>query len=339
MSDANAPGRVSAGSSTGAMIAAMLLCLLAFAAVASANDSSATLGAGGLILARAETVALESEDLYVSLDEIRVRYRFRNTGPGDVETIVAFPLPEVDLWTYAEIPIDLPVDDPLNFVGFTVTVDGTEIAAAVEQRAFVGDTEVTDDLRRHGIPFTFFDPGFGDALARLSWAAREELVGRNVLLYGDDGTPYAKWRTRTTFHWTQRFPAGEAVEIQHSYRPVAGQFFITPLDLVEAGGEDEANPYCIDAVFDAAIEKRLRREGWPDTDPALVAWGVDYILTTAANWAGPIGEFRLTVDKGRLGRLVSFCGEGVKKTGPTTFVMERRDYVPTEDLHVLLIEE
>ena len=339
MSDANAPDRMSAGSGTGAAIAAMLLGLLAFAAAGRANDSSATLGTGGLVLARSETVALESEDLYVSLDEIRVRYRFRNIGPGDVETIVAFPLPEVDLWTYAEIPIDLPVDDPLNFVGFTVTVDGAEVTATVEQRAFVGGTEVSDDLRRHGIPFTFFDPGFGDVLARLSWAAREELVERNVLLYGDDGTPYAKWRTQTTFHWTQRFPAGEVVEVEHRYRPVAGQFFITPQDLVETGDEDENNPYCVDAAFDAAIEKRLRQRGWPDTDPALVAWSVDYILTTAANWAGPIREFRLTVDKGKPGRLVSFCGGGVTKTGPTTFVMEKRDFVPIEDLHVLLIEE
>lgn len=339
MSDANATDRVSAGSSAGVAVAAMLLCLLAFAAPARGNDSSATLGAGGLILTRTETVALEAEDLYISLDEIRVRYRFRNTGPADVETVVAFPLPEIDLWTYAETPIDLPVDDPLNFVGFTVNVDGAPVTPAVEQRAFVGAIEVSDDLRRYGIPFTFFDPGFADALARLSWAAREELVGRNILLYDDDGTPYAKWRTQTTFHWAQRFPAGAVVKVEHRYRPVAGQFFITPLDLVETGDEDENNPHCVDAAFNAALEQRLRRQGWPDTDPTLVAWNVDYILTTAANWAGPIGEFRLTVDKGKPGRLVSFCGDGVRKSGPTTFVVEKQDFLPRADLHILLIEE
>jgi hypothetical protein len=320
--------------------AAMVLSSLGLIGPVEANDSSAVLGAGGLVLTRSDSVVLEAEDLYVSLDEIRVHYRFRNVGTTDVETVVAFPMPEIDLWELAEVPIDLPVDDPLNFVGFEVQVDGKRRLPLVEQRAFVGATEVSEDLRLHGIPFTFFDPGFSDALAGLSWKAREELVARDVLLYGDDGTPYAKWRTRTTFHWTQLFPAGEAIEIEHRYHPVAGQFFITPMDLEarRAGGSDVADPYCIDAGFDRALDRRLKQRGGPESGAVLVAWGIDYILTTAANWAGPIGEFRLTVDKGDTGRLVSFCGDGVAKTGPTTFTLERRDFVPTADLHVLLVE-
>lgn len=339
MSGAKRPRRRCRNSAAAAATVLMCLAVLAFPATALANDSSAVLGAGGLVLTPSEDIVLDAEDLYVSRDEIRVRYRFRNAGTADVETVVAFPLPELDLWTYAETPIDLPVDDPVNFVGFTVTVDGKPVTPSVGQRAFVGDAEVTDALQRHGIPFTFFDPGFADALTRLSWAAREELVERQVLLYDDDGTPYAKWRAQTTFHWPQLFPAGRPVEVEHRYRPVAGQFFITPMDLVKNEEGDEPSPYCIDTAFNAAIEKRLRQHGWPDTDPALVAWGIDYILTTAANWAGPIGTFRLTVDKGSAGRLVSFCGDGVTKTGPTTFVMEKQDFVPTADLHVLLIEE
>ena len=35
----------------------------------------------------------------------------------------------------------------------------------------------------------------------------------------------------------------------------------------------------------------------------------------------PIGRFRLVVDKGAPGNLVSFCGEGVRKISPTRFEM------------------
>ena len=46
------------------------------------------------------------------------------------------------------------------------------------------------------------------------------------------------------------------------------------------------------------------------------------MLTTGGNWAvGTIGKFKLTVDKGDPKALVSFCGDNVKKIGPTTFEM------------------
>ncbi|MCG5247733.1 DUF4424 family protein [Methylorubrum extorquens] len=67
------------------------------------------------------------------------------------------------------------------------------------------------------------------------------------------------------------------------------------------------------------------------------AFEVSYIVTTARNWAGCIGRFALTVDKGRADSLVSFCWQGVRKTGPTTFAWEARDYVPDSDLRVLLV--
>jgi hypothetical protein len=64
---------------------------------------------------------------------------------------------------------------------------------------------------------------------------------------------------------------------------------------------------------------------------------VDYILTTGANWAEPIGEFRLVVDKGSSSNLVSFCGEGVRKISSTRFEIRRRNYTTTRDLSVLIL--
>jgi len=62
---------------------------------------------------------------------------------------------------------------------------------------------------------------------------------------------------------------------------------------------------------------------------------LSYVLTTGGNWAGSIGHFRLIIDKGSTDNLVSFCGDGVKKTGPTRFEMEKTDFWPARDLDIL----
>jgi hypothetical protein len=70
---------------------------LATAVPALANDTTASTGAGGLVIERTDDIDLVSEDLFVSASEIRIGYVFRNSSPKDVETIVAFPMPDRDL--------------------------------------------------------------------------------------------------------------------------------------------------------------------------------------------------------------------------------------------------
>jgi hypothetical protein len=65
---------------------------------------------------------------------------------------------------------------------------------------------------------------------------------------------------------------------------------------------------------------------------------IEYVLRTGANWAGPIGSFRLVVDKGDADSLISFCGEGVKRLSPTQFEMRATDFVPRRDLSILILK-
>ena len=79
---------------------------------------------------------------------------------------------------------------------------------------------------------------------------------------------------------------------------------------------------------------RESKEGYP----LLMEQRLDYVLTTGGNWAlGTIGDFKLTIDKGEPDNLVSFCGDNVKKTGPTTFEMTAKDYYPDQDLKILIL--
>src|SRR5690348_6243565 len=129
--------------------------LVALAATAAgppaalANDSAAELSIGGLTFSRTTDVSMESEELKISPQAVTVRYRFVNHRPTPVTLTVAFPLPDVDL---SEIEnIAFPSDDPVNFVSFVTKVDGKRIDLTINQRAFLGEKDVTATLRNAGV--------------------------------------------------------------------------------------------------------------------------------------------------------------------------------------------
>ena len=100
--------------------------------------------------------------------------------------------------------------------------------------------------------------------------------------------------------------------------------------------EEMVRDYCIDKSFYRAagkIQSRLAAKQSYLTEKRL-----EYILETGANWSGPIQSFRLVVDKGSPRNLVSFCGKDLKKISPTEFEMRARNYWPSQNLHVLLLE-
>jgi hypothetical protein len=71
--------------------------------------------------------------------------------------------------------------------------------------------------------------------------------------------------------------------------------------------------------------------------PRIVERRINYVLTTGANWAGPIKDFHLVVDKGRPDRIVSFCGQGKNEISPTQSEVRATDFTPTRDLEILIL--
>ena len=64
---------------------------------------------------------------------------------------------------------------------------------------------------------------------------------------------------------------------------------------------------------------------------------ITYVLKTGANWAGPIKDFKIVIDKGSPDRLISFCLDNVKKISSTAFQVRKKDFTPERDLKILLI--
>lgn len=315
------------------LLAALSLALIG--APALANDTSVTLGAGGLEIARSDAIEMKSEELFISMERVSVRYVFRNKTGADVKTLVAFPLPDLKS-EWQESPLDIPVPDSPNFVGFKTKVDGQEIALQVEHKAIFKGQDRTADLLALGAPLNPLAPGFSERVSKLSpeTVARlkaDGFVDQDTIDQGKGEEPWYRpaWDLKTKFYREQTFPAGKDVVVEHEYRPVVGGTVAIILNSPYTDAAERAryqHDYCAGPKFRKAAKRfpENSQERW-----------VSYILKTGANWAGPIADFKLTVDKGSPNNLVSFCGTGVTKISPTRFEMRARNFTPKQDLNFL----
>lgn len=343
----------------------MRLCLfpaLLMAAPALANDGFGGLSATGLTFDQTEAVAMEEERLFLSIDQVAVDYVFRNLTDKDVTGEVIFPLPPVAVWAGYEAMMNLPEDlTQEDLVGFTAMVDGKPVDVKIDRIAVVEEgfdeenppskqydnpgRDVTADLERLGIPLTLDFATVHDALMKLPEDKRTEAASLGLAEYYE-GDPaqnippdvYGMWAIVTRYHWTQDFPAGKMLKVSHSYtnRPPGGLFYWS--DPPEEYQTYLKDMYCIDDGTSKALVKTLANPQGDEFGNYGTAWNLSYVLRTANSWAGPIGKFTLTLDKGDPKNVISLCAEGVKKTGPTTFVVEKTDYTPDKDLEVLIVQ-
>ncbi len=324
-------------------IFAVLLSMLANPVMA--NDSTAELAAGGLVMVKNDNIEMRAEDLFISAKQIRVRYKFFNRSDQDVTVRVAFPIPDISM-AEPDANISVPTEDPVNIFGFKTSVNGKPVKMEVEQRAFAGDTEQTKFLRDLGIPLAPHLAATGNALEKLLAEKQAEFVARKLgeIEEYDQGKGMEKhlaprWTLRTNYHWEQTFPARAETAIEHSYIPSVGQSAgstIDPSDLSESFA-DYKNKYCIDDDFLASIA-RIKKQTGTEYGGPFIEERIEYILATGANWSGPIRDFRLVFDKGAPDSLVSFCGEGVKKIAPTQFEMKKTDFTPKGNFAVLILK-
>ena len=321
--------------------------LLVFAAMLSAaavhaNDGAAERAAGGLVFRHNDDIDMVSEDLFISVTEVRVRYVFRNRTPRDTRITVAFPLPDYDLTEPVEGDVVWPSD-------FETIVDGRPVRTQVERKAILRGVDQTALLTGLGVPIVYQggDPAregaAWEALQAVSGEGRRRLVASGLVreIPAANGRTSLEplWTVKETWHWDQVFPAGRDVVIEHRYRPGAGgsvgTAFAMPSYRQSPEGQARIARYCMDSAFLGAIDRIAQREG--TEIPAISENWVSYILTTGAGWRSPIGEFRLVVEKQRPEDLVSFCGVGVRRIGPTRFEMRRQNWRPERNLDVLFL--
>lgn len=300
-----------------------------FASCANANDSIASVGAGGLELLKTDNIQMVSEVLEISTKQIKVKYRFLNTSSSDITTTVAFPMPPFSNLRYAE-----GHDNEGPLTTFKLLVNGAQVQVKMSRVFRINGVDVTDQLRKIGLTEKqIFDPDFNcfsgltsdvpDCILKPEQSVAIEKLGNEQL--GDV-------EIQETAYWEQVFPSGKEIEVVHEYKPFIGRSYLTTA-VKENLEEVFAEP---DACMDAKTRKRIV-EGYEKSDVHLDPnfANVEYILGTGRNWKGPIKNFRLILKKNSPYEIVSLCFPGKPvKTSPTTIEFTHKDFVPQDKLKI-----
>lgn len=298
---------------------------------AVANDGVASIGAGGIVLEKNDDIHLRSEVLRISVDRVDVAYEFENATDRDITLTLAFPFPDI----FADdIDNQWPDEGATEFVEFATRFDGRPVQATkVVEIIGLDGANLTRLFRRENLPLdplaevwrpaTYYSD---DAQARL---VKDKLMALGLL--GDFES--RKWKVRLSYVWQATFPARSRVAVTHSYRPVSGAFLLT-LEAYDGGFASWfKDTFCVgDALLAdlAAVAPEIRH--------SRHARDVRYMLKPGANWAGPIGDFRLVIESPAPGHRASLCWDGeFRRTSPTTLEFQARDFLPARDIAVTFI--
>jgi len=289
----------------------------------------------------------------ISAEEVKVVYKFHNKSDKDQHVLVAFPMPDIE--GSGDFIVGIPTEDPDNIFGFETTFNGKPVDAVLHQYAFSNNIDYSAELKKLGIPLAPFGEATINALNALPEADKQSLAELGLVFGMEydagsgpqvDTTPI--WTMRSAYSWEATFPAGEDANVVHTYKPsvggtVAATFVPTNADgsfddYVKEQYDLYKTKYCIDDDLMKTLKKSLIKQDGYNYAPYTESW-ISYIWSTGANWAGAVGKFTLTVDKGDAKNLVSFCGDNVKKIGPTTFQMTATDWYPGygRELEILIL--
>jgi len=327
--------------------------------VGFADDSAASIAAGGLVPRRETQIVMAKEILHIGPTKVIVDYDFRNDTDQDVATEVAFPIPPYEN-ERAEGDIQQQ-----SFRSFHLWVDGKPIHYESEVKATIKGKDVTGLLEADHIDIPTFGH-YDDTsenprgvmqvlvpdLTRLSKPAQSRLI-REGLFEDQDGTMFSLYTVHLQYHWTQTFPAHSTVHIRHEYTPIQG-YELLQLETLknvlghrEPRGDAEAVKYESEDVRrmeglcpDPSLLRNLVE--WIDSGEGANPHWVDFILTSANTWRQPIEDFTLIVDRGKpeepdTQTILSFCppqNAPVEKLDADRFQIHLSDFVPKSELRI-----
>jgi hypothetical protein len=315
--------------------AAGIAAWLILAGPALANGAISEFPAGGVEFLQSADIAIQQEDLYLGLDQVKVHYTYRSDATETQHVTIGFPMPPVPIdggpdQLGGNIAID--PDEPRNYMVFKASVNGEPVETRLHEYAWFNGENVTALLSDAGVPLYVPYDQTNEALSGVDQSVIDALVTKGLLSrdeYGDLGAPL--WQYQTIYEWQQDFAPG-VTQVDISYVPLAGY----PSDILDYYEVDPDKLYCVDdSVRKAVADFRAKGVGYE-------VQTVSYILTTARYWKGPIGTFNLTVDKeqvdaenGVVGTALAFCGKDKAGETEEEFTLTIKDFVPQNDISVV----
>lgn len=296
---------------------------------AYANDTSGTvLPTGGVVFEKQDGIKMKTEALYIRPGQIEVNYLFENTTGKDITTQVFFPLPQmpaVEIFPQGALAHDYEFklwvnNKPVKYEkNWTILSGETDITALVPVLFYTEEEIISEaELDRR--------------VEMLQPKERQPFIDKNILKYGWILDPARgevqawemtdAWQKQLSYSWQQTFPAGKTVSVRHTYVPTA---MTTNVGTPFSKCIDKNSKKYQDFVF---IPKNERTYSWQHLDAQDY---VEYILTTANNWQGPIENFNLLVES----PLKSVgCFDGEAFYGGPYVAVNRQKYTPEWDISV-----
>ncbi|HXZ20427.1 MAG TPA: DUF4424 family protein, partial [Candidatus Acidoferrales bacterium] len=138
------------------------------------------------------------------------------------------------------------------------------------------------------------------------------------------------------YSWTQVIPANQVVEITQFYSPVVGGGYFS----VTNNDSGNVANYCATAETTRAIAAlKAQAAESKDTGTLLYEQAIDFTLTSANGWSGPIGIFHLTVLTKDPNDMLITCMPGLQRVAPTKFVLEKDNFQPSEELKLMVLQK
>jgi len=288
-----------------AVCAAGLLAFLGAPHAALANGAMAEFPEGGVVFKHSKHISIAREDLEIGWDHIHVHYVFHSSASRPLKRTIGFPT--------AQVPDDDSPDSGRSD-SFAVRVNGRAFKPKHHEYAWMNDTNITRKLHRMGVPI------IPRAKTHLPKATMRKLKREKLIdVYG--AAFYPRWWYKLVYEWTQTFAPGDT-EVDISYKPLFG----AEGDIIRYSNKKTIASYCLDGATQARVEEAKKKAPWPEP------FRVGYILKTATNWNGPIGDFHLkVVEKDSFS---SFCvPDGLKPAGKGRWTA--KNFVPRSNLELL----
>lgn len=292
------------------------------------NDSTGYVGTGGIQYLKNNNITMQSEDLFLSKKQIRVNYQFKNLTNQDITETILFPLPKIDNLFESDFA---HTEELLKT--FKIQVNGKTIQPEMHVRTFIQKDEKSKPIDATEV---FKQCGFTQSEMLNPWSRETyeyEVFEKKLRscsnlklqqLLPEKHDDVILWSSQVIYSWKQTFKANAITKVQHQYAPlVGGSVSLYP---------DEYNQqFCMDQNFKQGL-KKAKAEHAPFS-------AMSYILTTGANWAKPIENFKLTIERD-VNELVSFCWDGsVKKISATQFQMIKKNFKPQKDIDIIFVKK
>jgi len=207
--------------------------------------------------------------------------------------------------------------------------------------------DITEMLTNNNIPLSAtFLAGFMEE-GKLAQDKRLKDKLEKMQLLDAKGLPI--WRNQTTYFWQQNFPAKKTIHVSHTYSPHPGQFFLIlpkkgqsaqDIKFEHRDLEDKKlSNYCQSDTLKQFLDEEIKHsllQNIQDEPKYLRVLEIDYILTTANNWKGPIKKFTLNIIPPANAKLAHNCEVQLQKQ-EEKYVYTKHNFTPSQDLKILFV--